>query len=116
MLALVIALKNEAISAGLFRIGANLGSWATLGVFLVLLTLIPLAIRALMFWFEHQADDYACARVGVEDMVETLSWLNRWMFGAKGSLWVNDRISRLCRLHELKDFELNFDDYRKGRK
>ena len=101
MLAAAVVLKNTAIRAGFAWIGAHLAPWVALGTFLAFLALSLLGFRALLYWFEHQADDYAAARVGAADVVSALSWLSTKMFGAEGSSWVNARIRRLQLLHGL---------------
>lgn len=94
---------NDAIRAGLTSIANHYGPWAAPGAFLALLVLITVTLRALLYWFEHQADDYACAKVGAADMIATLSWLNVRLFGAKGSPWVINRIIRLRRIHGMSE-------------
>lgn len=96
-----IVLKNAAIRSGFAWIGAHIGPWVALGVFGVFLVLSLFGFRALLYWFEHQADDYAVARVGPQAVVAALSWLRATLFGDKGAPWVDARIRRLESLHGL---------------
>lgn len=99
--AATLVLRNDFIRAGLSWVGAHLGPWPALVAFGAFLALSLTGFRALLYWFEHQADDYAVARVGALGVVDTLEWLNGKMFGTDGSPWVNARIRRLRDLHRL---------------
>ena len=70
---------------GVAGIGAHQGPFVALGTLLAFLGLILVGFRALLYWFEHQADDYAVARVGAADLVAALSWLGTATFGAEAS-------------------------------
>ena len=84
-LAVVFVLRNAAIRAGFAWIGTHQGPLVALGTFLAFLGLILVGFRALLHGFEHQADDYAVARVGAADLVAALSWLGTATFGAEAS-------------------------------
>ncbi len=101
MAAAAVVLKNDAIRAGFAWIGSHLGPWVALWAFVAFLVLSLLAFRALLHWFEHQADDYAVARVGPQAVVAALTWLSTTMFGPGESPWVSARIRRLQLLHGL---------------
>lgn len=100
-LAGIVVLRNAAIHAGFAWIGAHQGPFVALGTLLAFLGLILVGFRALLYWFEHQADDYAVARVGAADLVAALSWLSTATFGANASPWVSARIRRLQLRHGL---------------
>lgn len=96
-----VVLKNAAIRSGFAWIGAHVGLWVALGAFVVFLVLSLVAFRALLYWFEYQADDYAVARVGPDATVAALSWLKASLFGGKKSPWLDARINRLRLLHDV---------------
>lgn len=96
-----VVLKNTAIRSGFAWIGAHMGPWVAVGAFALFLISSLIGFRALLYWFEHQADDYAVARVGPEATVAALSWLKASLSGGRKSPWVDARINRLRLLHGL---------------
>lgn len=96
-----VVLKNTAIRSGFAWIGVHMGPWVAVGAFALFLISSLIGFRALLYWFEHQADDYAVARVGPEATVAALSWLKASLFGGKKSPWLDARINRLRLLHDL---------------
>ncbi len=98
-----ILLKKAAIPSGFVWIGSHVGPWTALAVFVLFLVLCPIAFRALLHWFEHQADDYAVTRVGPRTVVAALSWLRAALYGEKNAPWIEARIRRLKSLHDLTE-------------
>lgn len=96
-----VVLKNTAIRSGFAWIGAHMGPWVAVGAFALFLISSLIGFRALLYWFEHQADDYAVARVGPEATVAALSWLKASLFGGEKSPWLDARINCLRLLHGL---------------
>jgi hypothetical protein len=96
-----VVMNNSAIHSGLVWIGAHIGPLVAVGAFALFLIACLTGFRALLYWFEHQADDYAVARIGPEEMVAALSWLNARLFAGKKSPWLDARINRLRLLHGL---------------
>lgn len=94
-----VVLKNTAIRSGFAWIGAHMGPWVAVGAFALFLISSLIGFRALLYWFEHQADDYAVARVGPDAVVGALSWLRAMMFWEKDAPWIDARIGRLRLLH-----------------
>jgi Zn-dependent protease with chaperone function len=99
--AATVVLKNDVIRFGFAWIGTHIGVWVELTAFFVVIILSIFGGRALLNWFEYQADDYAVERVGPQALVSALSWLRTTLFRNKGAPWVEARIRRLNSLHNV---------------
>jgi hypothetical protein len=93
--------SNATVASWLSWVGNHHGPWMALGVFAGFLALSLAGCRALLYWFEHQADDYAVAKVGPQAVIGALSWLRATLYGQTAAPWMEARTRRLQRLHGL---------------
>jgi Zn-dependent protease with chaperone function len=94
-----LVLQNSVLKSGFAWLAAFSGPWVAL-LALLGFTITALAgLRALLYWFEHQADDYAASKVSIDDLIEALTWFSKTLFGDKASPWINSRINRLRALN-----------------
>lgn len=93
-------LSNPWLKDLLTWLGRHSGPWFSLGVFLLFCGCAFFGIRALLIWFEHQADDYAVDTVGLSAALESLAWLRGELFGTGPAPWVDERINRLRGLRQ----------------
>lgn len=88
-----------AIPKGLSWITSQYGGAASLSILAVLVAALVFVVAKLLYWFEHDADDYAVSKVGLHPVIDTLSWLSTTLSGGNKLAWVEKRIQRLRSLH-----------------
>jgi len=72
------------------------GPWGPVGAFSILMTVGIYAVRGVLVWFEHEADDYAVARVGMTEFTTGLRWMKQRIVGDRPAPWVEERLARLA--------------------
>lgn len=97
---LVVLLKTQAVLAGFEMIARATSPSVALAALLVFLLGLILGLKALLYWFEYQADDFAVSRVGHADVQAALEWLLEFRPALRASPWLAARIRRLQRTPE----------------
>lgn len=90
-----LLLKTPALPAGFRMISASVGPFHALAALVAFFICLMRGLKALMYWFEHQADDYAAAMVGGAEVAAALKWLQGVHPRAQRSSWLAARIQRL---------------------
>jgi hypothetical protein len=80
---MALLLNLAAIPKGLSWITSQYGAVASLSILAVLVAALVFVVAKLLYWLEHDADDYAVSKVGFQSVIETLSWLSTTLSGGK---------------------------------